>query len=278
MTTTALNANPGRNARGIALQLLSAHWQTTLAYRGMMVVWTFQSLMMPTVLLLAWLSVERLEGSAYDQGDYLLYFLGMPIVTSLTMAWIQGTFPAQIRDGTLSRDLLKPIHPLWNHVFEHIAYKVMQFIYILPAPILGFWYFYDQLPPIDLTPAHLLLMGLALALAIVLRFLMNTVIALIGFWIEHVETLNLVVNSALWAILGGMVVPVETFPPLMKQIAGLLPYRYTLSFPLEILRGHLSSADLWQGMALAIAWIVALLALSSQLWRRGLKEYSAYGG
>lgn len=269
---------PAAHSLRIALQLLSAHWQTTLAYRGMMVVWTVQSLLMPTVLLLAWLSVERLEGAVYDQGDYLLYFLGMPIVTSLSMAWIQGSLPAQIRDGTLSRDLLKPLHPLWNHVFEHLAYKGLQFVYILPVPVLGFWYFHDQLPTLDWSVAHMLLIAVALGLAIILKFLMNLVIALIGFWIEHVETLHLVVNQGFWAIMGGMVVPVETFPPLMRQIAGLLPYRYTLSFPLEVLRGRLPTADLVWGMGFAAAWTISLFLLSRLLWRRGLRQYSAYGG
>ena len=266
------------HAWGVARQLLSAHWQATLAYRGMLVVWTFQTLLMPTVLLLAWLSVERHQGTAYDRGDYLLYFLGMPIVTSLSMCWIHGTLPAQIREGTLNRDLLKPLHPLWTHVFEHLAYKLLQLFYLVPIPLAAFWYFRDQLPPIDRSPAHLALTGFALGMAIVLRFLMNTVIALVAFWIEQVETLNLVVNQGFWAIMGGFVVPVETFPPLMKQIAGLLPYRYTLSFPLEVLRGGLSAAELGQGMLLAGAWSLALLLLSRRLWTRGLRQYSAYGG
>ncbi|MFZ2959281.1 MAG: ABC-2 family transporter protein [Candidatus Ozemobacteraceae bacterium] len=258
--------------------LLSAHWQSALAYRGMMLVQTLQSLLMPMVLLAAWLSVTKRPGAVYAEADYLLYFIGMPIVTNLSSCWIMYSLPGQIRDGTLSRDLLKPIHPLWTHVFDHIAAKAVMIIYLLPAPIaLGFW-FRNRLPAVDLSLAHLALFVTAFLLAIVLRFFLGTLLAITGFWIEHVETLNLVLNAGVAALFGGMIVPVETFPHAIRTIAHVLPYRYTLSFPLEVLRGKLSATELQIGLAIGLAWTIGIFFLGRRLWIRGLRTWSAYGG
>ncbi|MBF0499496.1 MAG: ABC-2 family transporter protein [Candidatus Riflebacteria bacterium] len=272
-----MNARVAKMVR-IGMALLSAHWQSVLAYRGTMLVQTVQKIMMPTVLLAAWLSVARKSGTSYEEADYLLYFICIPIVTSLTSCSIMYTLPAQIRDGSLSRDLLKPLHPLWTHVFEHLASNAIMLLYLMPAPLLlGLW-FHDRLPAVDMSPRHLTLFLGVFLLAIILRFVMGTLIALAGFWIEHVETLNLVFNAGLWAMLGGMIVPVETFPPTIRVIANALPYRYTLSFPLEVLRGHLPITDLAAGIATGISWTVVLIFLGRVLWLRGLLNWSAYGG
>ncbi len=259
-------------------QLLKAHLQVTLTYRGQMVLWTLQEMLIPIVLMSAWLSIERVEGNPYGVGDYLLYYLALPIVMNLSACWIVHTLPQQIREGVLNRELLKPIHPLWSHVYEHLSLKLLQIgNFLVPLGVLV-WYYYGQLPELHLGPVKLLLLAAVMALAMLLRFAMNTALACTGFWIEQVESLHLVVNSALWAMMAGMIVPLETLPPAFKALADLLPYRYTLSFPLEVLRGGLSMHEVLRGAVIGTSWMIGLAALSSVLWRRGLRQYTAYGG
>jgi ABC-2 type transport system permease protein len=103
-------------------------------------------------------------------------------------------------------------------------------------------------------------------------------IALLGFWIENVTTLNLVINGGVWALLGGMIVPVATFPETIRNIAGYLPYRYMLSFPIEVLSGRLAEGEILFGFTTIFCWSALLLVISRFLWKRGLKGYTAYGG
>jgi len=276
--TAAAPSPPSGGQVRVFAALLAAQWQTVLAYRGATLLWALQTLLMPLMLMLAWLSIERRPGAPFAAGDYFLYYLLLPLVTNLTMCWTVYSLPAQIRDGTLSRDLLKPVHPLFTHVFEHLATKVLQIVYVLPAPVLiGIW-FHDLLPPLDLSWPRVLLTFIALALAASLRFLMGTTLAVTGFWIEHVENLNLVVNQGAWALFGGMIVPLETFPPPLRQVANLLPYRYSLSFPLELIGGRLSGAEIWTGFLCSLGWTFFFFLLLRRLWRHGLRSYTAYGG
>ncbi len=259
-------------------QLLVAHWQVALAYRGMMLVSAIQGMMPPLVLMLAWLSVERAASNTMSDGEYRVYFLALPVVMHLTACWIHFSLPGEIREGTLNRSLLKPLHPLWHPVFEHLAGKTLQLAYVLPPPLLLAWFWRDRLASVPCDGPHLLAFVAALLLAVVLRFVMNTTLALTGFWIEHVETLNLVLNMALWAMLGGMVVPLPSLPPAVQQITAVLPYRYTVGFPLEIMLGRVSGTGFVAGMAVGVAWCVGLGILGWLLWRRGLRAYTGYGG
>lgn len=262
----------------VSRRLAGSYLQMALAYRGMMIIWGFQMLLMPSVLLLAWLSVGKSGGSTYTDGDYLLYYLSMPFVMNLTECWTVYTFPEQIRDGSLSRTLLKPVHPLWLHVLENITHKAIQMtILLLPLATLV-WLFRAQLPPLELGPAKIAGVAAVLALAAALRFVQSTTLAMTGFWIEHVETLNLVLNQGVWALMGGMIVPVETFPAPVRALAELLPYRYSLSFPIEVLRGGLTMAETMKGLGIATLWIFAFLLTGRHLWRRGLRSFTAYGG
>ena len=103
-------------------------------------------------------------------------------------------------------------------------------------------------------------------------------ISLLGFWIENVTTLNLVINGGVWALFGGMIVPVATFPETIRNIAGYLPYRYMLSFPIEVLSGRLSSAEIQFGFLTISVWAILFLFIISIIWKRGLRVYAAYGG
>ena len=80
--------------------------------------------MMPTVLMLVWLSVKRQPGSGFSDADYALYYLILPLVMTLTGSVTVYEIPEEIRDGTLNRNLLKPVHPIWYHVIKDVTLSV----------------------------------------------------------------------------------------------------------------------------------------------------------
>ena len=57
-----------------------------------------------------------------------------------------------------------------------------------------------------------------------------------------------------------------------------LPFRYMIGFPVEVLTGQLSTAEMWFGFAIQAGWLAVAMALFAILWRAGVKRYSAVGG
>ncbi len=78
-------------------------------------------------------------------------------------------------------------------------------------------------------------------------------------------------------LLGGMLAPLDLFPPQVAEIARFLPFRYMLSFPVEIMLGRVGSEDLVTGFAVMGIWLVFLLTVYRSLWRHGLQQFGAFG-
>ena len=261
-----------------SITIFKAFWQIILTYRGMMVIQAIRLLLLPIVLLSAWLSIEKAPGNPYGDSDYLLYYLLVPIILNITDSRIVFKFPAAIRDGSLSRDLLKPYPPPLLFVIETLSSNLVQMLYLVPITVLAIWWLGDRLPSLNLDGSSIAAFICAIIAGALLRMLVSGSISLLGFWIENVTTLNLVVNGGIWALLGGMIVPVATFPPTIRTVAGYLPYRYMLSFPIEVLSGRLNTAEIHQGFLTTMAWSAIFLVLCRITWQRGLKTYTAYGG
>jgi len=85
-------------------------------------------------------------------------------------------------------------------------------------------------------------------------------------------------QDALVFLLAGQVAPVALLPGVMRQAATVLPFRYMVGFPVEVLTGQLSPGEVWAGFAAQAGWLCVALALFTALWRAGLRRYSAVGG
>lgn len=125
-------------------------------------------------------------------------------------------------------------------------------------------------------PAVWLLFAASLPMAAAVAFLLDYLIGSLAFWIQDVkgivEAKNLVA-----AFLAGQIVPLELFPGGLSGFVLAQPFRYTLSFPLEVLVGGLSDAELALGFALQAGYCALLWALHRIAWRYGLRAYSAVG-
>lgn len=260
------------------LAVLAAYFRIILTYRGMLLIHGLRLLLLPLVLASAWLSIEKTPGNPYNDSDYLLYYLLVPVIMNLTDSRIVFKFSLAVKDGSLNRDLLKPFPPLLGYLLESIANNAMQLVYLVPFSFV-FWLFVrDRIVLDHLRPSLLLFFPAAILIGWLARLAVSGSIALLSFWIEDVTTLNLVLNGGIWALLGGMIVPVATFPEKIRYIAELLPYRYMLSFPIEIVSGRLSNVEIYQGFGTALLWIILFSALMRIIWKSGLKTYTAYGG
>jgi ABC-2 type transport system permease protein len=180
---------------------------------------------------------------------------------------------SDIRKGTLSPQLLKPIHPI-HHLFTRvIASKPLQVILVGPpialaAILLGARY--------DLSIPTVLLALVAIVGGLLIEFFAQAIIGTSAFWITQATSL-----AEAWfllrSILSGWIVPIDLFPPAITSALMWLPFRYCLSFPIEIVMGRLSIEQIGIGLVIQYAWAVGFLVLFRRMWQRGLKHYGAVG-
>jgi ABC-2 type transport system permease protein len=117
----------------------------------------------------------------------------------------------------------------------------------------------------------------ALILAWALRFFWGYWLALLAFWTTRADAL-LILQDTLIFLLAGQVAPVTLLPSLMQTLAAALPFRYMVSFPVEILCGQLTTKDLAHGFLMQTIWLGLALFLTAVMWKKGTRRYGAIGG
>src|SRR4029453_19405734 len=67
------------------------------------------------------------------------YFLATLLVRQLTGSWLVWELNQEIRSGTVSRRLLRPIHPLVGYSAEYLAAIPLRAALTLPAAVVWLW-------------------------------------------------------------------------------------------------------------------------------------------
>jgi ABC-2 type transport system permease protein len=132
-------------------------------------------------------------------------------------------------------------------------------------------------PEINLKWQNGLLFLPALIVAWALRFLWGYWLALLAFWATRADGL-LALQDSLVFLLGGQVAPTRLLPPFIQAFSTILPFRYMVAFPVEILTGQLMQSQILEGFIIQGFWLVVAVGLYALLWRNGVRRYEAVGG
>jgi len=251
-----------------------------LQYRFGILIWAVWGFVGPLISLAVWTAASASRGGSisgggttYTQHDFAAYFLTFMVVGHLTMSWDAFEFAFRVRDGNLSPRLLKPLNPIHSDLAANIAFKLTTSAMILPAWILLF----VMLRP---TPPHslgLFLLGIpAVVLAGLLRYILQYCLALFAFWTTRVEAIN-ELYFALDSFLAGRIAPLALLPAWLAAAAYFSPFRSMGAFPVELLLGRLTGAQIASGFLFQFIWLAVALALFRVMWPAGVRQYSAVG-
>jgi len=261
-------------------QLYVQQFKTTFAsmvqYRASLFIWMIAHVIEPLVYLVVWSVVaEGGGGSAggYTTAQFAGYFIVLMIVENTSYTWIMFEFEYRIREGLLSAALLRPVHPIHADIAENISSKAITLPFMLGVGALLALVFR---PAVDFQPWALLAALPAIVLGFLLRFLMEWILAQAAFWTTRVSAINQT-YFVLMLFLSGQVAPLSLFPPLLQTAADVLPFRWMLGFPVELILGRLSPTEALLGLGAQAIWVLLAFLLMRIVWRQGIKLYSAVG-
>jgi ABC-2 type transport system permease protein len=243
-----------------------------VAYRAEFLVWMLTTTM-PLVNLALFSAIEASTGpiGRFGQPQLTSYFLGTLIVRQLTGTWVVWEMNQEIRGGTLSMRLLRPIHPIISYSAEHLAAVPLRAAVALPIAVVVL----VASDAVVKDPLQAALLPLTIVGAWLMMFSTMFMIGTLGLFMER----SVSVFEVWWgllAVLSGYLFPLEMVPWL-QDIANWLPFRYMVGYPVEVGIGLTSRAEMLQG--LAVQWFWAGLAVLGALavWRAGVKRFEAYG-
>ncbi len=260
----------------IVRRLVLLNVMATLEYRGSFFIYMLNAVIVPLITLMVWLAVsEQGVRLPYSREQLVTYYLTLSVVSIVCSTWLAEYVAEAIRLGKLSSWLLRPAPYILHDIGNNIGEKVVKLPMLLPLVGLAGLLFRGEVHlPSD--PARWLLFLACLPVTAAIAFLLDFVLGSLAFWVQDVSGL-IRAKSLVGAFLAGEFVPLALFPHEVSGFLDLQPFRYTLSFPIEILTGQLTPARTAQGFAVESAYIVGLWACYRLMWRYGLRSYSAVG-
>jgi ABC-2 type transport system permease protein len=219
-------------------------------------------------------SESELFGYSYRQ--ILVYTFLAGLVTRIVRTGFEYEIMDDIKTGKFSKFLVQPLGYFPYRLANFFGQKVVNLAIILSIllfVLVGLNVFWD----ISLQFSRIVLFLLTLPLAMTLSFLIFYCVSSIAFWIVEIGFLFEGVRIVIILLSGG-IFPLEVFGERFVQIMSLLPFKYTVNYPINVLNGKTPASEIAPGLLIQCVWIGACIVIARYLWRVGSKRYVAVGG
>jgi ABC-2 type transport system permease protein len=163
---------------------------------------------------------------------------------------------------------------LTNALVNNIAFKMLTIMGFIPIWIVLFLLYKPDYSAVTLN--GVLLSIPAMILGFFIGFLLSAAITSLAFWTTRVYSIH-EFYYALMLLFSGQFVPLTLMPRMIQVTAQYLPYQLQIYFPIQLILGKLSNAQIVQGYGVGVIWLAISILVFNLVWRNGVKRYAAVG-
>jgi ABC-2 type transport system permease protein len=219
---------------------------------------------------------QETELFGYEYSQMVVYIVMAAIMARITATGFEYDIMTDIMEGNLNRFFVQPVGHMPYRIIGFLGRKAVECLMVIIIAA-GLLILLSFTVGAEFNFINILI-ALALApLSLLINCMMFYCISATSFWLTWgwgvFNGLGVVTT-----ILSGGIFPIDVFGERMVSILRFLPFQYIIYFPLNIVVGNASRADILEGVAMQLAWILILWALSQLYWRVGMKKYIAARG
>ncbi len=259
------------------VQELKTSLASMFQYRAALGIWLLGNILEPLIYLVVWTTVSASSGGSvggFTPRDFAAYYLALMIVNQVSYTWVMYEFDYRIREGTFSAALLRPVHPIHTDIADNLASKAVSLPFVAAAAVILSLLFH---PAFKTTAGAAAAFVPAMVLAFLVRFLIDWTVALAAFWTTRVSAINQIYYMAV-LFFSGQIAPLALLPGPLRTLATVLPFRWTVGFPVELILGRLTPGQTLAGFAMQAGWLAVGWTVLRFAWRTSAKHYTAVGG
>ena len=257
------------------IALLKNYFKIQLEHRFNNVVWFFSGLIPAFINLAVWKAVyndqEIING--FRREDLLPYFLIIAVLWYIIGGPVDVYLGNAIKNGDINKDLIKPMHPILKTTLMGQGWKLGNLIILSPLIVLLVLIFKVHIP--DLAFPGWVFLIIALINGTLIYAFWDLVIGMGAFFIQNVEPLSRF-NRIICMLFSGQFVPLALMPFWITKINNLFLFRYTFSFPSEIIF-RLDKINIGNMFLVQFFWVIFMILLFKLVYKIGIKRYEANG-
>jgi ABC-2 type transport system permease protein len=255
-------------------------FQTALEYRVNFAISLISAAYPIIIQTFLWTAIYRSSATQVVYGYTYRQILAYTFLAGLVSRMVRTGFEYEIMDdvknGKFSKFLVQPLGYLPYRLCSFLGQKLpgqAMIVGVMVIVLLGLNLFWG----VSLQVGRILVFALTLVLALALNFVIFYCISSMAFWMVEIGFLFEGIRIVIVMLSGG-IFPLEVFGARIVRVLNLLPFRYTVNYPINVLNGKIPAAEIAPGLLIQCVWIAAGLVLAHFLWRVGSRRYVAVGG
>ena len=255
--------------------MLRVAFSEAVAYRAEMLVWVLATTM-PLIMMALWTAVARdAPVGRFGTQQFTAYFLATFIARQLTGSWIAWQINFDIKQGTLSIRLLRPVNAVVSYAADVLAAVPLRVFVAVPMALILLVTSASHAVVRD--PVLWVAWFLAIVGGWLLTYFVNVLIGSMALYLS--SSLKVMEGYlALFFVLGGYTIPVELFPAWLRRLDDWLPFRYQLGVAVEIMTGRFDRMGALHILLQQYAYLAALALVAVLVWNHGIRRFAAFGG
>jgi len=258
------------------LTLMRTAIQAQFQYRVANYMYMIGMVAEPVIYLVVWSTIAEQHGGSVEgitAGQFAAYYIVWTLVRNMNIVFTPYGWEERIREGQLSAQLLRPLHPIHYDVAFFAGWKLVVIVMWLPIAVVLSLIFH---PELDVSALEVAVFAVAIWGAYLIRTMFLWLLGMTSIWTTRASALfETYVMAEL--LLSGRLVPLQLMPNWAQRLADLLPFQWTFFFPIQALVGELSTEELLQGLGMQVLWTAIGTGLVVVAFRRSVRHYSAVG-
>ncbi len=256
--------------------------QEMLAYRLNFLGFFLGELFYCFVMYYVWKAVFNSSGSGtfmdFSMNDMVVYLFVSNITGYLTYSSVCEYIGEEIKDGSISMRLVKPVDFDLSYLFKEFGNLIITLVIIFVPMIIGIEiYRYCASGFIMFNIVNFLLYLLSMVFAYLLSFYLNLCFGFIAFFVKNLWGFNLL-KQILIKFLSGSLIPLAFMPGALKQILEFMPFASLSYTPVMLYMGKYDTAQIVFNLALQLFWMLVFFLLSKLVWKKAIEYLSIQGG
>ena len=231
----------------------------------------------PVIYLVVWSTIARQQGGTvggYTPGTFAAYYIVWTLVRNMNIVFTPFGWEERIREGTLSGQLVRPVHPIHYDLGMFAGWKVVVIVLWLPIAAVLTLVFRPELSP---SAGQIATFAVAIWGAYLIRSMFLWMLGMICFWTTRISAI-FEFYFATELLLSGRLLPVSLMPGWTRSLIHVLPFESCFGFPITALVGPISDGALVRGLLRQVLWIVVGALGVRLMWSRAVKTYTAVNG
>lgn len=179
----------------------------------------------------------------------------------------------KVASGNFAYDLIRPVNiivmsyqTLLGTLTSGLFLRVLPQVLIFSPVLLG-----------SITFTNLLPFAVAVFLGHFLYVILYSLLGFLAFIVIEIWPFRRLLDDTI-RFVSGAVIPLALFPAWLRVLSDFLPFKYLYDFPLRLLLGEVSGADLVTGMLISVFWVVLLGSLLLLSYRSAVNKCTVQGG